>query len=199
VSLPETDAETPETAEPESVAETPSTPAANRGLKLAVVALAAVCLALTVLAASLAAKNRDTEGRTAAVRRTAGAMGTAMLTYDYRHLDTYRNGVMRLATAKFAKEFKSTFKDFEELYKASQGSSETREVKVYVGDVSGQDASALVEVDYRVSGLAGKNRPLIALFEMTLVHTTDGWRVADLGTIDTSGGGTSTETSAPAP
>jgi Mce-associated membrane protein len=160
-----------------------------------------VCLALTVLAASLSAKNRDTEGRTAAVRRTAGAMGTAMLTYDYRHLDTYKSRVMRLATAKFAAEFKSTFKDFEELYKASQGSSQTREVKVYVGDVSGQDANALVEVDYRVSGLAGKNRPLIALFEMTLVHTTDGWRVADLGTIDTSAGstgsGTTTETSAP--
>jgi hypothetical protein len=52
-----------------------------------------------------------------------------------------------------------------------------------------------VEVDYRVSGLAGKNRPLVALFEMTLVHTTDGWRIADLGTIDTSSAGTSTPAS----
>jgi hypothetical protein len=163
------------------------TPPSNRGWKVAVALLAALALLLTVLAASLSATNRDNSGRSAAVRRTAGAMGTAMLTYDYRHLDKYKAGVMRLATAKFAKEFKGTFKDFEELYKASQGSSQTREVKVYVGDVSSQDASALVEVDYRVSGLAGKNRPLIALFEMTLVHTTDGWRVADLGTIDTSG------------
>ena len=192
MTLPDT-----ETAEPEASVEPSAAAPNNRGLKLALVGLAAVCLALTVLAASLSAQNRDTEGRTAAVRRTAGAMGTAMLTYDYRHLDKYRDGVVRLATAKFAQEFKTTFKDFEEFYKASQGSSQTRDVKVYVGDVSSQDASALVEVDYRVSGLAGKNRPLIALFEMTLVHTTDGWRVADLGTIDTSGRGTSTETSTP--
>ena len=62
----------------------------------------------TILAASLSARNRDTEGRTAAVRRTAGAMGTAMLTYDYRHLDRDFARARAGLTGGFADDYATT-------------------------------------------------------------------------------------------
>lgn len=170
----------------------------TRGLKLAVVGLALLSLGLAILAAALSAQNRDTEGRTADVRRTAGAIGTAMLTYDYKHLDAYKTRVVRLSTGEFAQQFRDTFAEFEELYTVTEGSSKVREVSVFVGDVSDDDASAIVQVDYLVSGVGGKNRPQTAFFEVTLVNTVKGWLVANLSTVEPNPGRNSSETSTPA-
>ena len=172
-------------------------PDTTRRLKFVIVALAALCLALTVLAVSVSTRNNTTEGRTAAVRRVSGRFGTAILTYDYHHLEKWKAGVVSLATAGFKKQFNDSYPAFSQLYKATKGHSEPRDVTVYVGDVTGNDASTLVQVDYRVSGVGGKNRPQVAYFEVTLVHTSDGWRVADLGNVDTSQSG-STATTTPA-
>lgn len=171
---------------------------APRGLKLAVVGLAALSLGLAILAAALSAQNRDTTGRTSDVRRTAGAIGSAMLTYDYRRLDEYETRVKALATAEFAQEFDETYPAFAELYTLTKGSSKVRDINVFVGDVDGDDASAMVEVDYLVSGeLAGQNSPRLAVFEVTLVETKRGWKVANLRPVQSYTSPNSAPTSTP--
>jgi hypothetical protein len=170
-------------------------PARNKGLKIAVVALAALCLGLTILAASLSANNRDSEGRTAAVRRTAGAMGTAMLSYDYKHLPQAKARVVKLATGSFKKQYRQAFDGgLDQLYKLTKQHSEVREVQVYVSDVSANDASAIVRVDFRVSGVGGNNRPGTAFFELALVHSSGGWLVDSLSAINAGSDTTPTST-----
>ena len=133
------------------------------------------------------------------MRRVSGRFGTAILTYDYRHLEPVE-GRRRLAGDGRRSRNSSTsrIRRSRKLYKATKGHSEPRDVTVYVGDVTGNDASTLVQVNYRVSGVGGKNRPAgRATSRSTLVHTSDGWRVADLGNVDTSQSG-STQTTTPA-
>lgn len=189
--------------EPEATADpAPETsPAApnNRGLKVAVVVLAALCLVLSIVAASVSAHNRDTDGRTAAVRRSAGAMGTAMLSYDYKHLPQAKAQVMRLATGSFKKQYTQAFNGgLDQLYKLTKQHSEVRAVEVYVSDVSATEATAIVRVDFRVSGVGGNNRPGTAFFELALVHSSGGWLVDSLSAINAgSDTGNTTETTAP--
>ena len=191
-----------EPTEPEATAEpapeAPPTPANNRGLKIAVVVLAALCLVLTIVAASVSAHNRDTDGRTAAVRRSAGAMGTAMLSYDYKHLPQAKARVMRLSTGSFKKQYTQAFDGgLDQLYKLTKQHSEVRAVEVYVSDVSATDATAIVRVDFRVSGVGGNNRPGTAFFELALVHSSGGWLVDSLSAINAgSGTGNTTQTTA---
>jgi hypothetical protein len=203
VTLQDTDGETTEpteSAEPESAVEVPTPPAtaSNRGLKLAIVSLAAVCLALSVLAASLSARNRDSEGRTSAVRRTAAAMGTAMLSYDYKHLPEAKARVVKLATGSFKKQYREAFDGgLDQLYKLTKQHSEVRDVEVFVSEVSAAEASAIVRVDFRVSGVGGNNRPGTAFFELALVHSSGGWLVDSLSAINAGNSGDTTATSTP--
>ncbi|HVV37657.1 MAG TPA: hypothetical protein VHC63_13690 [Acidimicrobiales bacterium] len=192
----------PAAAEPPEPLATETAPKArHNGLKIAVVVLAGVCLVLSVLAANLSAHNRDTEGRSAAVRRVAGAMGTAMLSYDYQHLPQAKERVVKLATGSFKKQYREAFDGgLDQLYKLTKQHSEVRAVDVYVGDVSSSDATAIVRVDFRVSGVGGNNRPGTAFFELALVHSSGGWLVDSLSAInagnDSSGGSTATTTPA---
>jgi hypothetical protein len=171
----------------------------TRLLKLAVAALAGLSLVLAIVAASLSANNRDSEGRTAEVRRTAAAMGTAMLSYDYRHLADAKARVLRLSTGTFKQQYREAFDGgFDQLYRATKQTSRVREVNVYVNDVTSSEATSIVQVDFLVSGTGGKNRPRTAFLEFGLVHTSEGWRVDSVSTIN-AGNESSPPTSAPAP
>jgi hypothetical protein len=164
---------------------TPAVRDNTRGFKLAIVALAALSLGLAVLAASLSARNRDAEGRGAAVRRTAAAMGSAMLSYDYRHLPEAKGRVLRLSTGTFKKQYSQAFDGgFDELYKATKQVSRVREINVYLNDVTASEATAIVQVDFLVSGVGGKNRPRTAFLEFALVHSDRGWLVDSVSTIN---------------
>ena len=157
----------------------------NRGLKLAVIALAGLSLLLAVLSASLSARNRDTEGRTAAVRRTAAAMGSAMLTYDYRHLPEAKARVLDLSTGSFKKQYRQAFDGgFDQLYKATKQVSKVRDISVYLNDVTAGEATAIVQVDFLVSGVGGKNRPRTAFLEFSLVRSGDRWLIDSVSTIN---------------
>jgi hypothetical protein len=155
-------------------------------------------VALTVLAATLSAHNRDTEGRSAAVRRTAGAMGTAMLSYDYQRLPSAKARVMKLSTGSFKKQYRQAFDGgLDQLYKLTKQHSEVRAVEVYVSDVSSDEATAIVRVDFRVSGVGGNNRPGTAFFELALVHSSGGWLVDILSAITAGSDSSTPPTSTP--
>jgi hypothetical protein len=165
-----------------------------RGLRLAVIVLAALSFSLAVVAAWLSANSGDDSGRDAAVRRTAGAMATAFLTYDYRHLPAHNKQVLALSTGTFKKQYQSSFSGFEQLYKATKQVSKVREVAIYLNDVTASEATAIARVDFVVSGVSGDNRPLTVFLEMSLIHSDPGWRVDSVSAINTDSG---TPTSAP--
>lgn len=187
-----TDEQFEPTPEPETPTPTPERDGTRR-LKTIIVILAAFSLALALLAAMLSAQNRDIEARRPAVHRAAAAMGSAMLHYDYRALPEAKARVLRLATGTFKKQYSEAFDGgFDELYKATEQVSKVREVKVWVGEVTDSEATAIVQVDFLVSGLGGKNRPRTAFLEFSLVHSDGGWLVDSVSTINA--GNESTET-----
>ncbi len=73
---------------------------------------------------------------------------------------------------------------FDELSKATKQVSKVREINVFVNDVTSSEATAIVQVDFLVSGVGGQNRPRTAFLEFVLVHTDGGWRVDSVSTMN---------------
>lgn len=162
--------------------ESPNTdsPAArsNSGLKLAVAALAVISLILAVVGANLSARNRELKERTEDVSRAAAAMGSALLTYDYRELPKTKAVVLKLATGTFEKQYTAAFNGgLDTVLTNSKAVSQVRDIEVYVSDVTSSQAAAIVVVETVVSGTAGDNRSLTSYIRLDLVNTDDGWLI----------------------
>jgi hypothetical protein len=193
----------PEADEPEVAPEAQHAPtASSRGLKAAVAVLAALTLGLAIVAASLSASNRNTKNRTEAVRSAAGAMGSALLTYDYQHLARTKSLVLRMSTGTFRKQYSQAFSGgLDTVLTNTKAVSHVRDIQVFVSDVSSNDASAIVVVDTVVSGTSGENRALTSYIQLDLVHSGRGWLVDGVTNLNLSlpatGGTSSTSTTSP--
>lgn len=183
----------------------PAPTSSNRGLKTAVVLLAALSLGLAIIAASLSASNRNTTGRNDAVRRSAAAMGSALLSYDYQHLSRAKQTVLGLSTGTFRKQYSEAFDGgLDTVLTNTKAVSKVRDVQVFVGDVTSHAASAIVVVDTVVSGTSGSNRSLTSYLQLDLVHSGDRWLVdgvtnLNLGLPAGSGAAATTTTAPSAP
>jgi Mce-associated membrane protein len=166
-------------AEPVAVAGGAVPASSNRGLKLAVAALAALSFALAIVAAMVSASNKDS-GREAAVRRTAGAFGTAILTYDYKHVDAWKRNVTNLSTGVFKKQFESYSKSLGTIFVTTKNSSDVRDIEIFLNDVSDKSATAIVVVDTTTSGTASKGRAVTAYLQLDLVKSGNAWLVDGL-------------------
>lgn len=150
----------------------------NRSVRLIIAALAALSLGLAVVAARISTTSDNTTGRLDDVRRTAGAMASAFLSYDYRRLPETKSRVLRLATGTFKKQYNEAFDGgLDTIYKNTKAVSTVRDLTIYVGDVTDREATALVEVTALVSATAGRNRSQDYLLQFQLVHTSSGWLV----------------------
>ena len=163
----------PEEAAPAPVA------AANRGLKLAVVALAALSFALAIVAAMVSTSNKDS-GREAAVRRAAGAFGTAILSYDYQHVDEWKRNVSKLSTGVFKKQFENYSKSLGTIFVNTKNSSDVRDIEIFLNDVDAKSATAIVVVDTTTSGASSSGRAVTAYLQLDLVKAGNAWLVDGL-------------------
>lgn len=173
----------------------------NRGLKTAIVVLAALSLGLAILAGSLSASNSE-RGRVDDVQDAAAAMGSALLTYDYRNLDRTKTVVLRLATGTFRKQYAEAFEGgLDTVLTNTKAVSSVRDVEVFVGEISSNSASAMVVVDTVISGTAGENRRLTSYLQLELVHSGDKWLVDGVTNLNLSlpntGGASPTTTTTP--
>lgn len=169
-------------ATPEVVTEPPvemETPKPQRRrIPVAVIVLAALSLVLGVTAANLSSRNQTLTSRTKDVNEVAAAMGSALLTYDYRELPKTKELVLKLATGTFEKQYNAAFEGgLDTVLTNSKAVSQVRDIDVFVGEVNKEHASAIVVVQTVVSGTAGANRSLTSYVQLELVKTDDGWLV----------------------
>ncbi len=186
--------------QPEVQPEAQPAQASNRGLRTALVALAAIGLGLAILAASLSATHRKTTSRLADVRRVAAAFASAFNAYDYRHLDRQKAAVLRLSTGTFKKEYQSGFDDgLAPILTATKGISTVRDITVFVGELNDHTADVIVVADLIRSGSGGK-RAVTSYIELSMVKAGD-WRIDDVASLNlglpAAGGTTTTTTTAP--
>ena len=173
--LPEAalEADAPAVATPD-----PPAPAPRNNLRLAVVALAVVAVVLAGVAGILNQRYRDLKNRNNAVERAAAAMGSALLTYDYRNLPRTKAVVLKLATGTFEKQYSAAFEGgLDTILTNSKAVSNVRDIDVFISDVDSKSAAAIVVVDTVVSGTGGDNRRLTSYIRLDLVNTDDGWLV----------------------
>ena len=187
-------------AEPDPQPEVQPAPASNRGLRTALVALAAISLGLAILATSLGATHRKTTSRLADVRRVAAAFASAFNAYDYRHLDRQKASVLRLSTGTFRKEYESGFEEgLAPILTATKGVSTVRDLTVFVGELDDHTADVIVVADLIRSGSGGK-RAVTSYIELSMVKA-GGWRIDDVASLNlglpAAGGTTATTTTAP--
>jgi hypothetical protein len=179
---------TPATDEPKPVDRT-------RSYKFVIAGLAALCLALAILAASLSATNRNTTGRSDAVRNAASSFGQAFFTYDYQHLARGKAAVLRASTGSFKKQYTKAFDGgLDTIYKQAKASSKVKELNIYLGEVSSKEATVMLEAATVVTGVAGKDRPNDFFVLLGLVHTSDGWLVDSVTNLNIGTGNTTATT-----
>lgn len=147
-----------------------------------------VALAASVVTAGLQwyqadqAAQREAERR--AVRARAGEFGQALLSYDHRNLQAARNRVLSMASDDFAKTYDAAFTGGLESVITRLKADATATVRtVYLGDIEGSTARAIVVMDSEVHSTAGTRRVLGSYLDMRLTRTGERWRVTEVTSI----------------
>jgi Mce-associated membrane protein len=168
----------------------------GRGLNRWFAGLAALFFAcaagLLVVAGALRGdldRERAAERDRRAARRAAAAFGQQLFTYDYRHLDAYRDRVLALTAGKARSDFRAAFGGLRELIAAGQTRVTGTVTDVFLGDVDDAGVTAIVVVDARATGKAGPRR-LTNYVQLDLVKVGATWRVGGVTNLNiTQGGG----------
>ena len=160
----------------------PETPVARRGVPTWVAAVLAVLL-IVALTAAIVLWHRDQtqQGKAAdtqAVATTAGGLGKALLSYDSTDLAGSHSRVLALATAGFAKTYSQDFTNSLGGTITVLKATSTATVRdVYVSDVSGDKAKAIVVVDFQTKSTAGTRNVLGTNLQMDLIDQAGHWKV----------------------
>ncbi len=120
-----------------------------------------------------------------AIRRVAGEFGDAALTYDYRDLASFRQGMNAQATGTFRRQLRDGLGGLEALITELKSRSEATVKEIYVSGVDDESASAIVVADARVQygDAAPKTAPSVSI-ELQLVKVGGRWLIADVSTLD---------------
>jgi Mce-associated membrane protein len=172
--------------------------------KILAVVFALLSVVLGVVAIQASSSKQADEDRAAAVRRTAGAMGSALLTYNYKDLDKTKTQVLAVATGTFRKQYQQAFTGgLDTILTNTKAVSSVRDIEIFLSDVTDETATAIVVVDTRVSGTAGEGRSLTSYLRLELVHAKSKWLVDGVTNLNlglpesnTPAGGSTTPTTA---
>ena len=170
----------------------------DRAPWFAAVALFILAVVLAVLAATfrsdLAAERDDRDQ----VQRVSGELATALLTYDYRDLDGWKERVLVNATGTFRRTFEDTFSaSLEPIVTEVQGSSTATVKEIFLGDITESSSTAIVVADTVANGTAGRRSSFDTYIQLDLVKVGERWKVNDvtnlnLGQPEGAGGGNGT-------
>ena len=143
----------------------------------ALAVLTAVAVITSVLAASAtAARNRDRADRRA-VEEVAGRLATALSTYDYRDFEATKRRVLALSTGAFASEYERAVGALASLIDQTKATSEATAGDVFVGNLGGGKASAIVVLEIRASGVGGPRVSVDNYVDLSLVKVEGEWKV----------------------
>lgn len=176
-----------------------SSPPRARWWMVACVVLALAALVFAVLALQQRRATQSEKSRTAELRDVSARTIAALTSYDYQHLDQWKQSVLTNATGSFQNQFESGFSGFEQTYVAEHNRGTGAIQGVWVGPVSSGKATTVVLVQMTVTSLTGTHS-LEPYMEVTLLNVGGRWRVDDIqATFDTSGGTGSGDTGVTVP
>ena len=167
---------------------------------------------LLVLVAALAAatwqwRRADDFAAREATRRQittiAGQFGSALLSYDHADLDSARKRVVALTTDEFGKSYEQAFSTGLQGAITKLNADATATVRaVYLTQVHGAAAKAVVVMDSQVNSSAGVRKVTGSYLEMDLVRQGGTWKVSavnSIGAINESLTPTPSPTASPSP
>ena len=173
--------------------------ARTRWWMVACVVLALAALVFAVLALQQRSAAQSEKSRTSELRDVSARTVAALTSYDYQHLDQWKQSVLANATGSFQNQFESGFSGFEQTYVAEHNRGTGAIQGVWVGPVAAGKATTVVLVQMTVTSLTGTHS-LEPYMEVTLLNVAGRWRVDDIqATFDTSGGTGSGDTGVTVP
>ncbi|MDN3351311.1 hypothetical protein [Actinomadura sp. DC4] len=182
-----------EAAEPEAEEPSPSEEPSPERRRLLTAALLTRVMVLVVLAAAVttallqwrqAGRLSAREDTRRQVSTRAGEFGQALLSYDHSDPDAARKRVLGMTTDDFGRTYDVAFTDgLQGIITKLKADAKATVRTVYVGDVGGDDAKAVVVMDSEVKSTAGTRRVLGSYLEMELVRQHGQWRVKSVNSI----------------
>ena len=147
-------------------------------------ALAVVFFASTVLLGIVAAglkadKDELVDGR-AEVAEVAGRFVDALLSYDHRDPEGFRQGVLSLTAPPFSEQFEQAVIELEEAFAGLDAVSVPTIDEVFVAEVGDGTATAIVVYDRVLDGVSGQRTESNLYVRLGLVERDAGWRVNDV-------------------
>lgn len=171
-------------ASPDGEAEPDGPPAGRRAWRRRAPAIVAVVVSLAAVVLAVAQTGRADDARDAladyaSARGAASAFGEAYLSYDAADVAGSSERVLSLATDRFAEEFEENRSPaIEALFDEIGTNTQATTTEVFVTEVSGGRARALVVVDVKASSAETPDQTLVDLtFVLDLVRVGSDWKV----------------------
>lgn len=157
---------------------------------LAVVFFSSTVL-LAVVAVGLKDEKDDLRNARTDVAETAGRFVEALLGYDYRDPQGYRDRVLALTAAPFTDQFATAVEGLEADFEVARSVSVGTIEDVYVAEV-GDDrtATAIVRYSRTLDGEAGPRRESNLYVQLGLIEREPGWRINDVINLNLAFSGT---------
>lgn len=145
-----------------------------------VIAVLAAALVFTTTLALIQWRRADDLRHKEAVHRaaesTAAGFSAALYTYDYNDLAGAKARVLRFATPKYAKDYDATSPAQQETITRLKARESAKVAGVFLTDVVGDRAGAVVILDTSLQSTAG-NRTSISYLDVALVRQGGTWKV----------------------
>jgi len=183
----------------------------NRQAALILAVSVAVLLAIaSVTLAVVAARRDDGQAREDALRRSASAVGTALLSYDYHDPNGNREAVSALSTGSFRTEYEQTFdQGLGQLIQKVKATAVATVKDIYVSKIDRDGGQAIVVADVTTKGPSGTHTLYDQYVLLSFVRSGGKWKVDDVTDLNfaqanaLSGGntpsGSTTSTTTPIP
>jgi hypothetical protein len=135
-------------------------------------------LAAAVLGLVAVREDKVESGSVTSLRKAAGEVGVALLTYDFHDPDDHKQRVLALATGSFRGEYESAFdQGLGDLITKVQATSEGFVKDVYVSQIDQERGEAIVRADVTRNGAGGERTLFDIYLLLTFVHVDDAWKV----------------------
>jgi hypothetical protein len=179
--------------------EAPRPPRARSGLSVLAWVLAGVFFVATVLLAIVAADLQSDKDEVADTSQDVAEVATdfvdALLSYDHRDPEGYRERVLALTAAPFRAQFEEAVDGLEEEFQVAQQVSVPTIKDLFLPvEVGEADAEVIVVYDRVVRGAAGDRQERNLYVRLRLVRLDEGWRINDVVNLNFAFAGATTTT-----
>lgn len=143
-----------------------------------------VAAVMAIVAANLNGELDEDGGDRTDIESVAGRFGEALLSYDHNDPEGTKARVLELAAGALENEFEEAFPGLQALFAEAQGVATATVTGVWVGEIDGNTASAIVAADRLITGTAGPRTETNSYMRLDLVKTDGEWKVVGVSNLN---------------